>query len=136
MLEEIVFRENQESNSRYTTKDIPTSVLQKRVKWPTFPLNSLNYGRIIQFIFLNSNVNILANYVDPQLPHSENDPFWLVEVPIEEFYPIYKELYSNHVDLNYIDPKIEVACLRYAEYLKHGIQNKNDLIDALLKCNN
>lgn len=132
MLAEIVFRENQESNSRFTSKDIPLEILNKRVKWPSYPLNALNYPILMESgisaeckRFLQDHAQLIIDQCHDSLS------FWMVDMPINEFYPIYNDLVSRGENLDEIDPKIKAIFSRYLDFFSCGIFNTSDLVKAM-----
>lgn len=132
MLEEIVFRTNQETNTRYTTKDIPDEILLQRAKWPTFPLNALNYPRIQKSITTAQAKSIIQAHAQAHLDNAQDEfSFWMVEVPINEFFPIYEALVKQNSDLEEIDPKLNTIFSRYSEFFAEGIHNTEDLVKAM-----
>lgn len=132
MLAEIVFRENQENSSRYTTKDIPVEVLNKRAKWPAFPLNALNYPNLMESNISAECKNLLQDHAQPLIDQCNDSlSFWLVEMPINEFYPIYNDLVSRGENLDGIDPKINAIFSRYLDFFSSGIFNTTDLVKAM-----
>lgn len=137
LLSEIVFRHNQESNTRYTFDNAPVEVLRARAKLPTFPLNALNYPIFLTALHLESNLELLCQLAKPGINSLfDNLSFWLVEVPIYEFLPIYQELVALGINLDKLDPKLQRIFNRYNQFTAMGIRTNNDLIEAMQKLQN
>lgn len=133
LLNEIVFRHNQESNSRFTTSNVPKEVLEKRTKLATFPLNALNFLPILKQLHTASSKALLNDFVSLiNLSEIDDLSFWLVEVPVDKFKPVFSELSSLNLNIDEIDPKLNTIFNRYAELNQLGIYSKDDLVNAMI----